>query len=84
MLAALGIGPGIDFPTVETLGNTGSVALPLALALGIEQGHLSPGDRAALLGIGSGINVLMMALEWQTELVPTERIEPIAGLTELN
>jgi 3-oxoacyl-[acyl-carrier-protein] synthase III len=65
MLAALGIDPRIDFPTVETVGNTGSVALPLALALGVEQGHLSPGDRAALLGIGSGINVLMMALEWE-------------------
>jgi acyl-CoA:acyl-CoA alkyltransferase len=64
MLAALGLAPRIDFPTVESLGNTGSVALPLALALGIEQGHLAPGDRAALLGIGSGINVLMMALEW--------------------
>jgi 3-oxoacyl-[acyl-carrier-protein] synthase III len=67
MLLALGIDPRIDFPTVETLGNTGSVALPLALALGIEQGHLAPRDRVALLGIGSGINVLMMALRWQAD-----------------
>lgn len=62
LLEALQLDPRIDFPTVETLGNTGSVALPLALALGIEQGHLKPADRAALLGIGSGINVLMLAL----------------------
>jgi 3-oxoacyl-[acyl-carrier-protein] synthase-3 len=65
MLSALGLDPRIDFATVETLGNTGSVALPLALASGIEHGHLAPGDRAALLGIGSGINVLMVALEWR-------------------
>jgi acyl-CoA:acyl-CoA alkyltransferase len=65
MLATLGIDPRIDFPTVETLGNTGSVALPLAMALGIEQGHLKPNDRVALLGIGSGINVLMLAMQWQ-------------------
>lgn len=64
MLASLGLEPRIDFPTVETLGNTGSVALPLALALGIEQGHLKPGDRVALFGIGSGINVLMLAMQW--------------------
>ncbi len=54
-----------DFTTYETLGNTGSVALPITLAQGIEAGHLERGDRAALLGIGSGINVLMLALEWQ-------------------
>lgn len=64
MLAALGLDPRIDFPTVETLGNTGSVALPLAMALGIKQDHLKAGDRVALLGIGSGINVMMLAMEW--------------------
>ncbi len=69
MLASLGLDPQIDFPTVETLGNTGSVALPLALALGIEQGHLTPGDRVALFGIGSGINVLMMAMQWGNDKV---------------
>ncbi|HEV2972103.1 MAG TPA: 3-oxoacyl-ACP synthase III [Pirellulales bacterium] len=65
MLAALGLDPRIDFPTVETLGNTGSVALPLAMALGIEQGHLKQNDRVALLGIGSGINALMLGMQWQ-------------------
>jgi 3-oxoacyl-[acyl-carrier-protein] synthase-3 len=65
LLGALGLDPRIDFPTVEMLGNTGSVALPLAMALGIEQGHLKAGDRVALLGIGSGINVMMLAMEWQ-------------------
>ena len=67
MLAALGLDPRIDFPTFASLGNTGSVALPTAMALGIEAGHLRPNDRVALLGIGSGINVLMLAVEWQPQ-----------------
>ncbi len=69
MLESLGLAPNADFPTVEWLGNTGSVALPLTMALGIEQGHLKPGDRLAMLGIGSGINVLMFAAQWATAAV---------------
>ncbi len=64
MLAELGIDPAKDFATLETLGNTGSVALPISLAQGIEAGHLDSGDHVALLGIGSGINCLMLALRW--------------------
>ncbi len=69
MLESLGLDPAIDFATFETLGNTGSVALPLTMALGIEQGHLGPNDHAALLGIGSGINSLMLAVDWQRSFV---------------
>lgn len=65
MLERLGITPAIDFPTFEWLGNTGSAALPAALCLGREQGWLDPNDKVALLGIGSGINCLMMGLEWR-------------------
>ncbi|MDB6115548.1 MAG: fabH 2 [Lacunisphaera sp.] len=53
-----------DFSTFETLGNTGSAALPTALALAVAGGALKSGDHAALLGIGSGINSLMLAVEW--------------------
>jgi 3-oxoacyl-[acyl-carrier-protein] synthase-3 len=53
-----------DFSTFETLGNTGSAALPSALALAAEHGALQPGQKAALLGIGSGLNCLMLAVEW--------------------
>jgi 3-oxoacyl-[acyl-carrier-protein] synthase-3 len=53
-----------DFSTFETLGNTGSAALPTALALAVEQGAVKSGDHVALLGIGSGINSLMLAIEW--------------------
>jgi len=53
-----------DFSTFETLGNTGSVALPATLARAVEQGAVKSGDKVALLGIGSGINSLMLAVEW--------------------
>ncbi len=53
-----------DFSSFETLGNTGSAALPATLALAVEQGALQPGQKAALLGIGSGLNSLMLAVEW--------------------
>jgi acyl-CoA:acyl-CoA alkyltransferase len=60
----LELDPAIDFPTVECLGNTGAVALPTAWSLGMEQSRLTAGDRVALLGIGSGLNALMLGLEW--------------------
>jgi 3-oxoacyl-[acyl-carrier-protein] synthase-3 len=53
-----------DFSTFETLGNTGSVALPATLATAVEAGAVREGDRIGLLGIGSGLNCLMLALEW--------------------
>lgn len=65
LLESLELNPAIDFPTVERFGNTGAVALPMAMAMGIEQGHLLPGDRVALLGIGSGLNSVMLGVEWQ-------------------
>jgi 3-oxoacyl-[acyl-carrier-protein] synthase-3 len=60
----LGLDPSLDLPTVEFLGNTGAAALPTALSLGIEQGRIQPGDHVALLGIGSGLNALMLGLGW--------------------
>mgnify|MGYP002526338445 FL=1 len=53
-----------DFSTLEFLGNTGSASLPTTLAMGIEKNVLKTGDKAALLGIGSGLNCLMMGIEW--------------------
>ncbi len=69
LLQRLAIDPGRDYTTFEYLGNTGSVALPLTAAIGIERGHLRQGDHVGLLGIGSGINVLMLGVQWQHSLV---------------
>lgn len=61
---ALQLDEAKDFSTFEYLGNTGSVALPVTLAKAVEGGAVREGDRVALLGIGSGLNCLMLALEW--------------------
>jgi 3-oxoacyl-[acyl-carrier-protein] synthase-3 len=53
-----------DFSTFETLGNTGSTALPTSLSLALEAGFIQGDQRVALLGIGSGLNCLMLGLEW--------------------
>ena len=61
---ALGLDLAKDFSTFETLGNMGSVSLPATLAAAQEAGAVRDGDRVALFGIGSGLNCLMLALEW--------------------
>lgn len=63
MLQKLGLQEANDFATVETLGNTGSAALPSALSLALESGRANPGNRIGLLGIGSGVNCLMLGVE---------------------
>jgi len=60
----LGLDLAKDFSTFEFLGNTGSVALPATLAFAVEEGAVRSGDKVALLGIGSGLNSLMLAVEW--------------------
>jgi len=64
ILKALEIPPERDFSTYPYLGNLGAAALPLTAALAAERGFLRPGDRTAFLGIGSGLNCLMLGLEW--------------------
>ena len=60
----LELDPAKDFPTVETLGNIGSVSLPISLSLGLEQGKLVENTNVALLGIGSGLVCLNMGVRW--------------------
>ena len=69
LFESLGLEPRLDYSTFERLGNTGSVALPMSAAMGIEKGHLRKNDHLALLGIGSGINVIMLGVDWKRSLV---------------
>ncbi len=64
LFSTLGLEPEKNFETLPVLGNVGSVSAPITMAMGIEQGALLPGQRAALLGIGSGINSLMLGIDW--------------------
>ena len=64
MLQALELDLSRDFTTFEWLGNTGSAALPVTMAIGVERNLIQSGDKVAMLGIGSGINCLMLGAEW--------------------
>lgn len=75
MLESLGLHPERDFCTFPWLGNTGSVALPITLAIAAERGFVTPGDHVALLGIGSGVNCLMLAAQWRKTLIGGETVE---------
>ena len=64
ILQMLELPPEHDFVSYEFLGNTGTVALPLAAALAAEREFLQPGHRVGFLGIGSGLNCMMLGVEW--------------------
>ena len=53
-----------NYETLAQLGNVGSVSAPITMAMGIDQGALHSGENAALMGIGSGINALMLGVRW--------------------
>jgi len=64
ILAAIEMPLESDFSTFEHLGNIGTVSLPITAAIAEERGFLEPGDEVAFCGIGSGLNCLMIALQW--------------------
>ena len=72
MLESLHLPVPQDYSTFHWQGNTGSVALPVALAMGLKSEAIRAGSRVALLGIGSGINSIMMATNWQCPIVAGE------------
>lgn len=73
MLESLGIRSRTDFTTVQWLGNTGSVALPVTMAIGSQAGIIQTDDQVAMLGIGSGINCLMLSARWKETRVAASR-----------
>ena len=64
VLRSLGIDRAKDFSTYEFLGNIGTVSLPLTAAVAEEREFLKAGDRVGWLGIGSGLNCMMLGVEW--------------------
>jgi len=64
MLEAMRLPSDRDVVTFPVLGNTGSVALPLTVAAAAARNQLSDGNRVAMLGIGSGINSVMVGAHW--------------------
>jgi 3-oxoacyl-[acyl-carrier-protein] synthase-3 len=66
LMETLQLDPALDFPTVERFGNTGAAALPMAMAMGLEDDPPAKGTNLALLGIGSGLNSVMLGIECGT------------------
>jgi len=64
VLKRLGIPLERDFITYEYLGNIGTVSLPITAAIADERGFLEKSQRVAFCGIGSGLNCLMLGVEW--------------------
>ncbi|MCB9229632.1 MAG: 3-oxoacyl-ACP synthase III [Deltaproteobacteria bacterium] len=60
----LGLAPEKSCGDVNWLGNTGTAAAPLSLALRAEKQELISGQSLAILGIGSGLNCLMLGVSW--------------------
>jgi 3-oxoacyl-[acyl-carrier-protein] synthase-3 len=64
ILSSIGVPVEKDFSTFPFLGNIGTVSLPITAAIAEERGFLVPGDNVGWLGIGSGLNCLMLGIEW--------------------
>ena len=64
ILNAIGMPPSRDFTTFQYLGNIGTVSLPITAAIADEREFLLPGDLVGFLGIGSGLNCLMLGMRW--------------------
>jgi 3-oxoacyl-[acyl-carrier-protein] synthase-3 len=64
VLRGFGISEDKDFSTFPFLGNIGTVSLPITAAIAEEREFLQPGDHVGFLGIGSGLNCLMLGVEW--------------------
>ncbi|MBM76483.1 MAG: 3-oxoacyl-ACP synthase III [Proteobacteria bacterium] len=64
VLQALNLPPNKALRVYIDHGNVGACGVPLTLAMLIESGRVQQGDRVGLMGIGSGLNVMMMGVQW--------------------
>ena len=64
ILNAINMPASRDFTTFRYLGNIGTVSLIVTAAIADERGFLAQGDAVGFLGIGSGLNCLMLGVEW--------------------
>jgi 3-oxoacyl-[acyl-carrier-protein] synthase-3 len=64
ILNNLGLGIEKDFSTFSFLGNMGTVSLPVTAAIAQERGFLEKKQKVGFIGIGSGLNSMMLGWEW--------------------
>jgi len=46
------------------IGNVGAASVAIAAGMSVEQGHVGAGESLAMMGIGSGLNVSMLQVDW--------------------
>jgi len=63
-LKAISFSSEKDFTTFPVLGNIGSVSLPITAAIANQRRILQKGQRVGFLGIGSGLNCLVLGFQW--------------------
>lgn len=61
---AIGIDMDKVYLSIQTTGNVGPAGVPISVKMAEEDGRLNPGDQLALLGVGSGLNCMMMSIGW--------------------
>ena len=64
VIRALQIPPNKALRIYIDHGNVGACGVPLTLAMLIDQGRVQKGNRVGLMGIGSGLNVMMLGVQW--------------------
>ena len=64
VISALGLPADRALRIYPDLANLGAAGVPVTLARCVELGRLRAGEVVALMGIGSGLNCSMMAVEW--------------------
>ena len=64
VLKTIDMDPAKEFLSFEYLGNMASVSLPATLALADENGFIDSGDRVSLVAFGSGLNSIVVGVEW--------------------
>jgi len=64
VLQALKLPPNKALRLYIEHGNVGSCGVPFTLSSLVEKERIQQGDRAVLMGIGSGLNVMMLGVQW--------------------
>lgn len=60
--------------SVEYMGNTSAVSIPLALQIGINEGKVKSGDILLLYGFGGGLTHAGLIIKWGAEDIPAHYI----------
>ncbi|NCO19525.1 MAG: 3-oxoacyl-ACP synthase III [Gammaproteobacteria bacterium] len=59
-----GVSPERVYRIFPRLGNIGPASIPTVLSRIVDEGRVRPGDKIALMGIGSGLNCSMAEVVW--------------------